>query len=111
MKFMRERLGLVNMAMAFLNAFSAIGRFMVLGAFVAAGIGFSVGGEARTALLIVALSIGFTGVVFTVIGSRLGRVSGVDAGLRATGVAGTARCRAAVVDGFLALQMLILLLY
>lgn len=76
--------------MAFLNAFSAIGRFMVLGAFVSGAIGMATGGETRAALLIVALSIGVTGLVFTFIGSRLGTVAGLDKSLRASGVAGTA---------------------
>jgi hypothetical protein len=76
--------------MAFLNAFSAIGRFMVLAAGVAGGVGMATGGEARTALLIVALSIGIIGVVFTFVGSRLGRLAGFDKRLRSTGVAGTA---------------------
>lgn len=76
--------------MAFLNAFGALGRFLVLGAVAAGAAGVMASGEARTVWLVIALSIGITGVTFTLVGSRLGRVSGMDAGLRSSGVAGTA---------------------
>jgi hypothetical protein len=76
--------------MAFLNAFSAMGRLMVLGAVVAAAIGMAADGQTRLALLIIALTFGVIGLVFVLIGGRLGRIAGVDKGLRASGVAGTA---------------------
>ncbi|MCH7586074.1 MAG: hypothetical protein IH941_13110 [Acidobacteria bacterium] len=76
--------------MGFLNAFGALGRFLVAAALVAVAAAFLFGSDARTALLIVALSIGIPGLVFVGIGTRLGHVSGLDKSLRVTGVAGTA---------------------
>jgi hypothetical protein len=76
--------------MGFVNAFSALGRFFVSAALVSVAAAVPFGGDARTALLVVALSIGVTGLVFVGIGARLGQVSGLDKGLRASGVAGTA---------------------
>jgi len=76
--------------MGILNAFGALGRFLVAAALVAVTAAFLFGSDARTGLLIVALSIGIPGLVFVGIGARLGQVSGLDKGLRATGVAGTA---------------------
>lgn len=76
--------------MRVINAFSAVGRLMLLAALVAAGIGATLTGEGRLALLVVATAIGVTGVVLAIVGSQIGHLSGLDRGLRATGVAGTA---------------------
>jgi hypothetical protein len=76
--------------MAFLNAFGALGRLMLLAGLGCAGLGVLFGGAARLTLLIVAFTLGTTGLVFALIGSRLGRVSGLDRHLRAVGVPGTA---------------------
>ena len=76
--------------MGFLNAFSALGRFLVSAALVCVAAAFLFSGDARAALLIVALSIGITGLVFVGVGTRLGHVSGLDKSLRTTGVAGEA---------------------
>lgn len=76
--------------MGFLNAFSALGRFLVAAALAGAAAAFLFSGDPRIALLIGSLSIGIPGLVFVGIGTRLGQVSGLDKDLRATGVAGTA---------------------
>ncbi|MEE8498221.1 MAG: hypothetical protein V3S62_06785 [Acidimicrobiia bacterium] len=76
--------------MGFLNAFSALGRFLVTAALAGAAAAFLFSGDPRMALLIGSLSIGIPGLVFVGIGARLGQVSGLDKDLRATGVAGTA---------------------
>ncbi len=76
--------------MSFLNAFGLLGRLFVAGALVSVAVAFSTSGDARVALLTVALSFGITGVVFAWIGARLGVVSALNKRLRETGVAGTA---------------------
>lgn len=76
--------------MAFLNAFSVIGRALLLGGLVSAGVGLVLGGGARPAFLIIGLSLAPTGLIFSFIGSRLGKVSGLNKHLRAVGVVGTA---------------------
>lgn len=76
--------------MGFLNAFGALGRFLVATALAAAAAAILFTGDVRMALFTIALSIGVTGLVFVGIGTRLGRVSGLDKGLRATGVPGVA---------------------
>jgi hypothetical protein len=76
--------------MGFLNAFSALGRFLVAAAVASVAAAFLFSGDPRTALLIGSLSIGIPGLVFVGIGARLGQVSGLDKGLRATGVEGRA---------------------
>lgn len=77
-------------SMRFLNAFGIIGRFFVLGAIASAALSLALGGDARAALLIVALSVGTTGLVFAWVGRKLGRVSSLDRQLRAIGVPGSA---------------------
>jgi len=76
--------------MGSLNAFSGLGRLLVAAALVSVVVAILFSGNARMALFTIALSIGVTGVVFVGIGVRLGRVSGLDRALRATGVPGTA---------------------
>jgi hypothetical protein len=76
--------------MAFINAFGAIGRLLVVGAVLVGVVGSMSDGDARVALLVVAASIGVTGLVFTLIGFRLGRLSWVDSRLRQNGVEGRA---------------------
>jgi hypothetical protein len=74
----------------FPNAFSAIGRFLLLGG-VAAGVaaGFS-SGATQIAFVPIALALGIIGLVFALIGGKLGNLAGLDKVLRGTGVAGTA---------------------
>jgi hypothetical protein len=76
--------------MGFLNAFSTLGRLFVAGAVACVAVAVAFNGEARMAFFIVGLSIGVTGFVFAFIGSRLGRVSGLDRRLKAVGVRGSA---------------------
>jgi len=76
--------------MRFLNAFSMLGRLFVAAAMASVVVAIAFSGDARMGLLIVGLSIGVTGFVFSFIGSRLGQVSGLDKGLQAVGVPGTA---------------------
>jgi hypothetical protein len=76
--------------MGFLNAFSGLGRLFVAGAIACLAASVIFAGEIRAVLLTVALSLGITGIVFRVIGGRLGRVSSLDRNLVATGVRGWA---------------------
>jgi hypothetical protein len=76
--------------MGFLNAFSTLGRLLVAAALACVAVAVAFNGEARMVFLIIGLSLGVIGFVFAFIGSRLGQVSGLDRGLKAVGVRGTA---------------------
>lgn len=79
--------------MGFLNAFGLLGRFLVAAAVACGAFGVMATGSARMAFLVIALTLGITGATFAFVGTRLGRVSGMDDTLRATGVAGMATVR------------------
>jgi len=76
--------------MRFLNAFSILGRLFIAAALASVVVAIAFSGDARMAFLIVGLSIGMTGFVFALIGSRLGQVSSLDRTLQAVGVPGAA---------------------
>lgn len=74
--------------MGLLNAFSAMGRILVMATVACVSGAIVFHGDTRVALFVVALSLGVTGLVFIGVGSRLGRVSTLDRMLRARGVSG-----------------------
>ncbi len=76
--------------MGLLNAFSALGRFLVAATIACVAAAILLSGDARTVMFLIALSVGITGFVFVGVGARLGRISGLDKGLRTRGVSGTA---------------------
>lgn len=75
--------------MAFVNAFSAVGRLLVLGGLVLGATAFGAAGANRIVLLTVALTIAIGGIALSIVGSKLGRISSLDARLRASGVPGS----------------------
>ncbi len=76
--------------MGFLNAFGVLGRFLIVAAIAFVAVALVVSGDARIAFLVIALSIGITGLVFAGVGSRLGKLSAMTKQLRTSGVTGKA---------------------
>lgn len=76
--------------MSFLNAFGALGRLMIAAALACLALGVALDGDGRVAFLVIALTLGVTGLTFAFIGSRLGRVSSLSRRLREAGEGGTA---------------------
>jgi len=87
--------------MGFLNAFAVVGRLLVAVALILVAAVILFGSDARMAFFVIALSIGLTGLVFVGLGTRLGRISGLDKSLRTAGVPGIATITSVTETGII----------